>query len=113
MSSIEWIRLTPGYGPDGEWPAPMSLEANLKDLDMHARDFKEGGGFTYSVLDRDEVIGCVYIYPTSEPGHDASVRSWVRHSRSEMDVVVYKAVAEWIRASWPFESAQYAPRPSA
>jgi hypothetical protein len=90
----------------------MSLEANLKDLDMHARDFNERTGFTYSVLDRDQVIGCVYIYPATEPGHDGLVRSWVRHSRSEMDVVVYRAVTKWIRESWPFESAQYAPRSS-
>jgi len=110
MSSIEWIRSTPGYGPDGDWPVPMSLEANLTDLEMHARHFENREGFTYSILDGDEVIGCLYIYPSTDPGHDTSVRSWVRASRSELDVPVYQAVVDWIERSWPFESAQYAPR---
>jgi hypothetical protein len=113
MSSIEWILSTPGYSADGDWPAPMSLEANLKDLEMHARDFEERNGFTYSVLDGDEVIGCLYIYPSSNADHDASIMSWVTESRSEMDIPVHRAVVEWIEESWPFHSAQYAPRPSA
>jgi hypothetical protein len=111
MSSIEWIQSTPGYGPDGDWPAPMSLESNLKDLEMHARDFEQRTGFTYSVLDGDEVIGCVYIYPASSPDHGASIRSWVRESRPEMDAPVYQAVTEWVHGYWPIESFQYAPRP--
>ena len=113
MSSIEWIQSTPGYSADGDWPKPMSLESNLEDLEMHARHFEERGGFTYSVLDGDEVIGCVYIYPATDPDRDASIRSWVRESRSEMDIPVYQVVAKWIDGSWPFHSVQYAPRPSA
>jgi hypothetical protein len=112
MSSIGWIQSTPGYGPDGDWPAPMSLDSNLEDLEMHARHFEQRNGFTYSVLDGDEIIGCVYIYPATDPEHDASIRSWVRESRSEMDISVYQAVGEWIRGSWPFQSVQYARRPS-
>jgi len=113
MSSVEWIQSTPGYGPDSDWPAPMSLEANLADLEMHARHFEERIGFTYSVLDGGEVIGCVYIYPATDPDHDASIRSWVTESRSEMDIPVHRAVTEWIEQSWPFHSVQYGPRPSA
>jgi hypothetical protein len=113
MSSVAWIRSTPGYSPDGDWPTSMSLDSNLKDLEMHARDFEQRSGFTYSVLDGGEIIGCVYIYPSIDPKHDASVTSWVRESRSAMDAPVYQAVAEWIERSWPFQSAQYAPRPSA
>ena len=111
MSSIEWIQSTPGYGPDGEWPAPMSLDSNLQDLEMHARDFEQRNGFTYSVLDGDEIIGCAYIYPATDPDYDASIRSWVRESRSEMDIPVHRAVDKWIRGSWPFQSVQYALRP--
>jgi hypothetical protein len=113
MSSIEWIQSTPGFGPDGDWPAPMNLDSNLEDLEMHARDFDQRSGFTYSVLDGDEIIGCVYIYPVADPDHDASIRSWVSESRSEMDIPVYRAVAGWIEGSWPFHSVQYAPRPRA
>jgi hypothetical protein len=108
-SSIEWIRSTPGYGPDDEWPAPMSVESNLKDLEMHAGHFTERSGFTYSILDRDDVIGCLYIYP-GKGRYDASIRSWVRANRSEMDVPVFRAVTAWIDQLWPFASPEYAPR---
>ena len=67
MTSIDHIRSTPGF-PRGEWPYPMDLAENLGDLERHARDFADRTGFTYSILDVDEVIGCVYIYPSPEPG---------------------------------------------
>ncbi len=108
MSSIDHIRATPGFGPDREWPVAMSLEHNLEDLDGHARDFAGRTGFTYTVLDGDDVIGCVYIYPAGESHHDAEVRSWVRASRAEMDPVVRRAVAGWLDAVWPFTSVLYA-----
>ena len=44
----------------------MSLEENLADLERHARDFADRTGFTYSVLDGDDVIGCVYVYPSRD-----------------------------------------------
>jgi nitroreductase len=110
MSSIEHIQRTPGYDPDGNWPAAMSLEANLADLEGHAGDFERRAGFTYSILDGDDVIGCVYIYPSSTPGHDASVTSWVRSNRAEMDAVVYRSLSAWIDDVWPFESPGYARR---
>ena len=84
MSSIDHIRATPGF-PDGSWPKEMSLEDNLRDLIRHASDFANRRGFTYSVLDDDDVIGCVYIYPSREVSHDADVSSWVRASRSDLD----------------------------
>lgn len=112
MSSIEHIRSTPGFGPDADWPVAMSLEANRGDLVRHARDFENRKGFTYSVLDGDDVIGCVYIYPARSPGSDAHVRSWVRASRAEMDAVVWRAVSPWIR-TWPFENPEYAARTDA
>ena len=110
MSSIDHIRSTPGF-PNGSWPSPMSLERNREDLVRHATDFVERRGFTYSVLDGDAVIGCVYVYPTDRPGHDAEVRSWVTESRADMDTVVYEAVTEWLREDWPFTDPYYAPRP--
>ncbi len=109
MSSIDHIRATPGL-EGWDWPAPMSLEANLRDLEDHARDFRERKGFTYSILDGDEVIGCIYIYPPRVEGADASVRSWVRASRAEMDAVVWRSMSEWLTTEWPFERLDYAPR---
>ncbi len=111
MSSIDHIRTTPGM-EDWDWPAPMTLEENMADMDMHARHFVEQAGFTYSILDHDDVIGCVYIYPTKE-GDGAQVRSWVRESRAEMDTIVWRALSDWLGKQWPFRSITYAPRPTA
>ena len=105
MSSIEHIRSTPGMEAR-EWPTPMTLEENMADMEMHAGDFEERESFTYSVLDGDEVIGCVYIYPSA--GHDAHVRSWVRESQAEMDPVVRASVRRWLSSDWPFETIDYA-----
>ncbi|WP_406320113.1 GNAT family N-acetyltransferase [Streptomyces sp. NBC_01637] len=80
-SSIEHIRATPGFQDRGCPPAHgMALEANLVDLQRHADDFAERRGFTYTVIETasGEVIGCVYIYPSSNDDHDTDVRSWVR-----------------------------------
>lgn len=109
MSSIEHIHATPGF-PDGSWPSPMSLQDDLADLVRHAEDFARRAGFTYSVLDRDEVIGCVYIYPTKAADYDASVQSWVRASRADMDVVLWRAMMAWLQTDWPFANVDYAVR---
>ena len=109
MSSLDHIRSTPGFADRG-WPHPMSLEANLSDLVKHAADFENRSGFTYSILDGDDVIGCVYIYPHSDSDYDAAVSSWVRVSRAEMDVVVWRSLSDWLAASWPFANIEYASR---
>lgn len=110
MSSIEHIRSTPGFdSPESDWPDPMSRERNLEDLVAHARDFAARKGFTYSILDGDDVVGCVYLYPTQRPGHDAEVRSWVRADRADTDAEVREALAGWIEERWPFANAYYAP----
>ena len=109
-SSIDHIRSTPGFGPEEEpnWPRPMSLEANLEDLVRHADDFAERRGFTYSILEGDDVVGCMYIYPDRKTDHDASISSWVRESHAEFDGPVREALAEWIDAVWPFSDPYYA-----
>ncbi len=109
MSSIDHIQATPGFA-DWDWPEPMSLQDNLGDLEGHANDFEQRRGFTYSVLDGDEVIGCVYIYPSRDPDYDASVRSWVRASHAEMDEVLWRTVSDWLADGWPFSAVLYAPR---
>lgn len=108
-SSMDHIKATPGF-EHSDWPHPMSLEENLSDLVGHARDFENRTGFTYSVLDGDEVIGCVYIYPSTDPDRDVGVKSWVRESRAAMDVVVWETLSEWLAAAWPFTDVAYAAR---
>lgn len=113
MSSIEHILATPGSDTwGGSWPVSMSLEENLADLNGHAKEFAERVAFAYSILDGDDVVGCLYIKPTELTGHDAEVTSWVRASRSELDRVVWAAVTDWLAMSWPFANPYYAPRPS-
>jgi len=118
-SSMEHIHATPGFrdedtdeaGDDG-WPRPMTLEENLGDLERHAADFASRRGFTYTVLDpdTDDVIGCLYIYPAKDDEHDARVASWVRASRAELDVPLWRGVSEWLGADWPFSNVDYASR---
>ena len=111
MSSIDHIRSSPGFdSAESDWPAAMTLQANLEDLDGHAVDFEERRGFTYSILDGDDVIGCIYIYPARGSGHDAEVSSWVRESRAELDTAVWEALSTWLDEAWPFSNPYYATR---
>jgi hypothetical protein len=109
MSSIDHIHATPGF-EESPWPEPMTLEQNLADLEQHARDFEERTGFTYSIVDESQVVGCLYIYPTDESAHDASVRSWVRQDRAALDRIVWTEVTQWLKAMWPFARPRYAAR---
>ena len=108
-TSFDHIKATPGDW--GSWPHPMTLDQNRGDLEGHARDFGDRTGFTYSVLDGEEVIGCLYIYPDNKGETDAYVSSWVRASRAAMDRVVWATVNAWLRESWPFATYRYAERP--
>jgi hypothetical protein len=112
-SSIEHIRATPGF-QEGAWPPVdgMTLEENLRDLERHAVDFAERRGFTYSVQEPagDDVLGCVYIYPARDEGHDAQVASWVRATVPELDRELQAVVSQWLADAWPFTAVQYADR---
>jgi hypothetical protein len=88
----------------------MTLEENLEDLVRHAKDFHQRRGFTYSILEGDEVVGCIYIYPSPRPGHDAGISSWVSESRAELDTPVREELATWIDEAWPFSNPSYAGR---
>jgi hypothetical protein len=107
-SSIEHIHHTPGF-PDGTWPDGRSLDDNLRDLRRHAADLEARRGFTYTVLDPTDgdVVGCVYIYPDPDAPGCAQVQSWVRASRPELDVPLWRAVRDWLEADWPFAAVAY------
>jgi len=110
-SSREHIHATPGW-EKSSWPDDRDLDANLRDLERHADDFRNRGGFTYTVLDpaQRDVIGCVYIYPPRDSEDDALVQSWVRADRGELDAKLWRAVSDWIAADWPFTTVDYAAR---
>jgi hypothetical protein len=110
-SSVDHIHATPGW-EHSSWPDTRTLADNLRDLQGHAKDFSDRAGFTYTVLDplAGDVVGCVYIYPDRSRAHDAHVRSWVRASRAELDVPLWRAVGNWLASRWPFERVNYATR---
>ncbi len=101
MGSIDHVRATADFS---SWPPAdgMSLEANRADLVRHAADFVARVGFTYTVLDpgTEDVIGCVYLYPTKDPEYDLALRSWVRADRAELDQPLHQAVLTWLE-DWP------------
>ncbi|MFD8750832.1 N-acetyltransferase [Kitasatospora sp. NPDC059577] len=111
--SIEHIRATPGF-VGRNWPPVdgMPPERNLDDLRRHAADFVARTGFTYTVLapDRDEVIGCVYIYPDREDPAVVAVSSWVRADHAGLDAPLYRAVSGWLAEHWPLGPVRYAER---
>lgn len=110
-SSMAHIAATPGWR-DSSWPHEMTPDENRADLQRHADDFRDRKGFTYTVLDpaTRDVIGCVYIYPSRDGAAGAAVRSWVRASRAELDVALWRAVSDWLTSEWPFDHVEYAPR---
>lgn len=110
-SSRDHIHATPGWEASS-WPDGRDAEANRRDLERHADDFRNRAGFTYTVLDpvQRDVIGCVYIYPVHDGDADALVESWVRADRAELDAKLWRAVSDWIAADWPFAAVDYAAR---
>lgn len=108
-SSVDHIHATPGF-EKRRWPHPMTLGQNLADLEGHARHFELRLGFTYTVLEphSGDVVGCVYVYPSDDPGVDAQVRSWVRASHARLDEELARTVDAWLRSdAWPFRVLAY------
>jgi hypothetical protein len=104
-SSIDHIQATLGFA-GRRWPQPMSLGANLADLEAHRTDFDERTGFAYTVLDpqTDDVIGCVYVDPDGAQAGGVTVRSWVRVTHTDLDEPLREAVVDWLEREWPFAS---------
>ena len=111
-SSMGFIRNLPGWGTPS-WPAPMTIEENLRDCQSHLARSSSGSDFAYTVLlsDRDEVIGCVYFKPTRPPRHGAvHVRSWVTAEHADLDKPLYEVVEQWLAEEWPWSVVEYTPR---
>ena len=106
MGSVEHIRSTRGFPMGDGWPHPMSLEDNLSDLEMHFAEFEDAEAFAYSVLDGDEVIGCVYITPDRSVPNGVRLRSWVVEARSPLDEVLRTEIEAWLLSEWPFGAVE-------
>jgi len=109
MESEERLRTV--YEPGGEWPLGLTLERNIAELGWHQTEFDLRTSFAYAVvsLDGDEVLGCMYIYPTRKSGYDAEVTMWVRQSRVDegLDEHLFETVERWLADAWPFENPAY------
>ena len=63
MSSIDHIHATPGFEQIHVAGADEPRRQPGRSGASRSRLHQPRWGFTYSILDGDEVIGCVYIYP--------------------------------------------------
>lgn len=109
MSSIE--HLTEMF-PGSIWPTKdFTFEQNLIDLGWHQKEFQKRSSFAYTVvsLDESQVIGCVYINPTTKGDYDAEITMWVRASvlKHGLDAIVFDSVQKWISRDWPFQKVAY------
>jgi hypothetical protein len=109
MSSVnELQKQFPHWG----WPASdLSFEQDLIDLGWHQKEFQRRTSFAYTVVSPDEsqVLGCLYIFPTTKGDYDASAEMWVRTSVLEKgyDALLYQTVRKWMDTDWPFEKVAY------
>jgi hypothetical protein len=97
--------------PGDTWPEGLTLEQNLIDLGWHQKEFQIRRSFAYTVVTPSEsqVIGAVYIDPTSRRGYDAVVFLWARQSELEggLESRLHTAVKEWIDKEWPFKKVAF------
>lgn len=94
------------------WPTKeLTFEQDLIDLGWHQKEFQRRSSFAYTVvsLDESQVIGCIYINPTTKKDYDASISMWVRTSVLDMglDSMLFNSVKEWIFKGWPFKKVAY------
>ncbi len=110
MSSRESLRCI--FEANDSWPADdMTIEDNLEDLKWHEDEFDKNSSFAYTILnpERNQCIGCLYIYPLTSVHYDASVYYWVtddvKKNGLEEDLKIF--VEKWIEKSWPLQALAY------
>ncbi len=93
------------------WPQGLSLEQNLIDLGWHHKEYQRRTSFAYTVvrLDESQVLGCVYIYPSSKTGFDAEVYLWARESElaGGLEHELEVRVRRWLAEQWPFQTVAF------
>ncbi len=109
MSSIDHLK---EMYPLSNWPSnDLTFEQDLIDLGWHQKEFQLRSSFAYTVvsLDESQVIGCLYINPTTIGTYDAKVSMWVRTSalNDGLDAILFDYVEKWISKDWPFKKVAY------
>ena len=109
MSSIKHLK---EMFPVSNWPSKdLTLEQDLIDLGWHQKEFQMRSSFAYTVvsLDESQVLGSLYINPTSKADYDANIDMWVRASEIDigLDSILFDSVKKWISEEWPFQKVAY------
>jgi len=109
MTSLEHLQT---MYPSSGWPTKdLTFEQDLIDLGWHQKEFQRRTSFAYTVvnLDESQVIGCLYINPTTKSNYDASITMWVRTSVLDkgLDSILFTSVKDWIKKDWPFNKVAY------
>ena len=110
MTSIDHLQGV--FGTKSNWPSEnLTFEQDLIDLAWHQKEFQRRSSFTYTVvtLDESQVLGCLYIFPTTKADFDATATMWVRSSVLDkgFDTILFNTVKRWITEEWPFEKVAY------
>lgn len=110
MSSIAHLQKT--FTRSTGWPHEgLTLKDAVADMETEEGRFARRESFAYAVLTPDGTRerGCVYVYPSKVPGHDAQVVMWVTAAEYEagFDGELYAWTKEWIARDWPFKNVAY------
>lgn len=116
MSSITHLQQT--FTRSAGWPrADITAAEAMADMESEAGRFARRESFAYAVLTPDgkRERGCVYVYPSTVPGHDAVVRLWVTQAEYDagFDAELYAWTQDWMARDWPFKSIAYPGRATA
>jgi hypothetical protein len=109
MTSIDQLQKIYPYS---DWPtSELTFEQDLIDLGWHQKEFQTRRSFAYTVvsLDEKQILGCLYINPTTKGDYDASITMWVRTSMLDkgLDKILFDSVQKWIVKDWPFRKVAY------
>lgn len=110
MSSIEHLQQT--FTRSKGWPrADITAAEAMTDMETEEGRFQRRESFAYAVLtpDGSRERGCVYVYPSTVPGHDAVVRLWVTKAEYDagFDQELYAWTQQWVAKAWPFKAVAY------
>lgn len=95
------------FQPNDSWPPEnLTLEQDRADLAWHAREFRQRRSFAYSIVtpEFDRCLGCLYLYPSMSPVHDAEAYLWLRPDLPMMTSRrIEQTVEMWVDSAWPFK----------
>lgn len=96
------------FGPGDTWPPDnLDISMNSADLAWHAREFESRRSFAYHLLshDKQNCLGCLYIYPTASTQHQAEAYLWTHINLStERARLIEDEIISWTTRHWPIEA---------